>query len=102
MEQSLLDQYHAVRQSVGVLDLGSRRKLRVTGTDHLQFLHAMITNEVQNLESLQGRHGALLRPTGKLVADFYYYRFPDHVLIDIAPSLALAFLGYGSTADRYG
>jgi len=48
----------------------------------------MITNEVKGLPSLQGRYGALLRPTGKLIADFYYYRFPDHVLIDVAPSLA--------------
>jgi len=92
MEQSFLDQYRAVRQSVGILDLGSRRKIRATGADHLQFLHAMISNNVLGLEALHGRYGTLLRPTGKLVADFYYYRFPDHVLIDIAPSLATAFL----------
>ncbi len=92
MEQSFLDQYQAVRQSAGVLDLGMRRKLRATGADHLQFLHAMISNDVVGLEALRGRHGTLLRPTGKLVADFYYYRFPDHVLIDIAPSLVGSFL----------
>jgi folate-binding protein YgfZ len=52
----------------------------------------MISNDVLSLDTLQGRHGTLLRPTGKLVADFYYYRFPDHVLIDIASSIAGGFL----------
>ncbi|RPJ85717.1 MAG: aminomethyl transferase family protein [Acidobacteria bacterium] len=92
MEQSFLEQYEAVRQSSGILDLGSRHKLKATGGDHLQFLHAMISNDVLGLGALQGRHGTLLRPTGKLVADFYYYRFPDHVFIDIAPSVADSFL----------
>ena len=92
MRQSFLDQYQAVRQSVGILDLSSRRKLRAAGADHLQFLHAMISNHVLDLPALEGRYGTLLRPTGKLVADFYYYRFPDHILIDIAPSLAGNFL----------
>ncbi|MFB3905773.1 MAG: folate-binding protein YgfZ [Acidobacteriota bacterium] len=91
MDQSFLDQYNAVRQSVGLLDLGPRRKLKATGADHLQFFQAMISNDVLGLESLEGRYGTLLRPTGKLVADFFYYRFPDHVLIDIAPSLAANF-----------
>jgi len=91
MEPSFLDQYQAVRQSVGILDLGPRHKLRAAGADHIQFLHAMISNDVLGLEALHGRYGTLLRPTGKLVADFYYYRFPDHILIDIAPSLATAF-----------
>jgi folate-binding protein YgfZ len=92
MEQSFLDQYQAVRQAAGILDLGPRRKLRAMGADHLQFLHAMISNDVQGLEALHGHYGTLLRPTGKMIADFYYYRFPEHVLIDIAPSLADAFL----------
>ncbi len=52
----------------------------------------MISNDVLALPALEGRYGTLLRPTGRLVADFYYYRFPDHVLIDIAPSLAGSFL----------
>ncbi len=52
----------------------------------------MISNEVLTLPAFEGRYGTLLRPTGKLVADFHYYRFPDHVLIDIAPSLAGGFL----------
>ncbi|RPJ58361.1 MAG: aminomethyl transferase family protein [Acidobacteria bacterium] len=92
MEQSFLEQYAAVRQWAGILNLGPRRKLNATGEDHVQFLHAMISNDVLGLVALQGRHGTLLRPTGKLVAVFYYYRFPDHVLIDIAPSVADSFL----------
>ncbi len=92
MEQPFFDQYQAVRESVGILDLGARRKLRVTGADHIQFLHAMVSNDVLGLDALSGRYGTLLRPTGKMIADFYYYRFPEHILIDIAPSLAGPFL----------
>ena len=83
MTELALSEYQAVRQEAGVVDLSGRGKIKVTGADHVDFMHVMISNEVRRLADFQGRRGALLTPTGKLIADFFYYRFPDHILVDV-------------------
>ena len=79
--------YQAALEGVALLDLSNRGKVEVTGPDRLTFLHAMITNDVTELPDWQGRYGAFLTSTGKMVSDFYYYRFPDRVFLDLAPCL---------------
>ncbi len=81
------DGYQAALEKVALLDLNERGKVEVTGPDRITFLHAMITNDVVQLPVWQGRYGAFLTATGKIVSDFYYYRFPDRVLLDLASSL---------------
>jgi folate-binding protein YgfZ len=83
MTEAVLAQYNAVRTSAGLVDLSQRGKVRATGADHLSFLHSMISNDVTGLKVNQGCYGTLLTPTGKMVAYFTYYRFEDHVLIDV-------------------
>lgn len=87
MNASTLEEYHAVRNAVGFLDLSYRGKIEVTGSDRLTFLHAIISNDVSGLPDWCGRYGTLLTPTGKMVSDFHYYRLPDAVLIDLEPQL---------------
>ncbi len=76
-------EYRAVREGAVWRLLDSRRQLAVTGPDSVSFLHAMLSNEVQSLADQTGRYGTLLTATGKIVADFYYYRLPGEVLIDV-------------------
>jgi folate-binding protein YgfZ len=52
----------------------------------------MISNEVESLEELSGNYGTLLTATGKIVADFRYYRFNDFLLVDIAAGLVHKFV----------
>jgi aminomethyltransferase len=87
LKPETLEEYLAVREAVGWRDLSHRGKIRVTGPDRLPFLHAMLSNEVQALAEFSGRYGTLLTATGKIVADFHYYRFPDEFLIDIESTL---------------
>jgi folate-binding protein YgfZ len=47
----------------------------------------MISNEVEGLREREGNYGTLLTATGKILADFYYYRFSDFLLIDVAGDL---------------
>lgn len=82
------NQYHSVLTGVGWRDLPGRGKLQVTGADRVRFLHSMISNDVEGLEDYQGRYGTFLTARGKMVADFYYYRLPHMVLIDVDHSLA--------------
>jgi folate-binding protein YgfZ len=87
MYASVADQYQAITGEAGLLDLSSRGKLKATGADHLTFLHAMITNDVLQLPERKGHRGCLLTATGKIIADFYFYRFADSVLLDLPPGL---------------
>ena len=76
-----LKQYWAVRSGLGWRDLSENSKLEVHGPDRIEFLHAVLSNDVQSLPDFSGRRGALLTATGKIVADFDYYRLPDFLLI---------------------
>ena len=87
VETSVLQQYRAVRQTVGFLDLSNRGKIEVTGPDRVTFLHAMISNDVQELKEFAGRYGTFLTATGKIISDFFYYKFPDRLIMDLAPQL---------------
>ncbi|MEE8349308.1 MAG: glycine cleavage T C-terminal barrel domain-containing protein [Acidobacteriota bacterium] len=83
----ILKQHQAVRETVGFLDLKDRGKIEVTGPDRITFLHAMISNDVTELSELAGRYGTLLTDRGKLVADFFYYKLPETLLIDVSMTL---------------
>jgi len=87
LQQKILEQHSAVREAVGFLDLTERGKIEMTGPDRITFLHAMISNDVVELSELAGRYGTLLTDRGKMVADFFYHKLPETVLIDVSHDL---------------
>ncbi len=87
MEEWILQQYRSVSQAVGFLNLSNRGKIEVKGPDRVTFLHAMISNDVEKLEEYAGRYGTFLTATGKIISDFFYYKFPDRLVIDVGPHL---------------
>ncbi len=93
MDAATLAQYNAVVHGVGLIDLSDRGKLEITGSDRVSFLHSMISNEVEGLPDFAGRYGTFLTARGRIVSDFYYYRFPDFLLLDIDRSLLDKTLG---------
>lgn len=88
LADEMLAQYRAAQSGVAWRDLSERAKLRAGGPDRVDFLHAVLSNEVRALPDFAGRYGALLTATGKIVADFDYYRFPEFFLIDVARELS--------------
>lgn len=74
---------------MGWRDLSGRAKIKVTGPDRVEFLHAVLSNDVQSLPDFAGSHAALLTATGKIVADFDCYRLPDSFMLDVAADPAL-------------
>ena len=93
MDTATLSQYDAVVHAVGLIDLSDRGKIEVTGADRVSFLHSMISNEVEGLPEYAGRYGTFLTARGKMVSDFYYYRFPNFLLLDIDRSPLAKMLG---------
>ena len=87
MQQEAQEQYQAVRTAVGFLDLSDRGKIEVTGPDQVTFLHSMISNEVKELPEWAGRYGTFLTPRGRIISDFFYYKFPEELMLDISTDL---------------
>ncbi|MDA2935196.1 hypothetical protein MYX82_12775 [Acidobacteria bacterium AH-259-D05] len=98
LQQNILEQYHSVRNAVGFLDLCGRGKIEVTGPDRVTFLHSMTSNDVVELPEWEGRYGTFLTARGKIVSDFFYYKFPEAIIIDVAADLLTVTL---QTFEKY-
>jgi len=82
--------YGYLRRSAGVLDMSSRSRVCVTGTDRQRFINGQVTNNVKDLEAGQGCYAALVTAKGKMQSDLFIYRLPDELLLDFEPGLTAA------------
>ena len=64
--------------------LDSRALIRVGGPDARDFLHNLLTQDVETLATGQLRFGALLSPPGRLLFDLFLWGEEDAVLLDVA------------------
>lgn len=62
-------EYSAIRRHVAILHEPQRGLLRFTGADRKDFLHRMLTNEVNALTGGQSRRAFQLNEKGRIVAD---------------------------------
>ncbi|ADP70059.1 folate-binding protein YgfZ [Rhodomicrobium vannielii ATCC 17100] len=72
--------------------LPDRAVLKVTGDDHVSFLHGLITNDVEHLGNDEARFSGLLSPQGKILFDFFVVRHGDTHFIDAPKAQADALL----------
>jgi tRNA-modifying protein YgfZ len=77
--------YEALHASAAWLDLSARGKIRVTGEDRARLLHAMSTNQVQQLKPGEGCYAFFLNAQGRILGDANLFCFEDHLLIDTEP-----------------
>lgn len=80
--------YEALRNDVAWIDLSSRGKIRVTGEDRVRLLHAMSTNDIQNLREGEGLYAFFLTAVGRILADAYIYNLGDSLFLDTEPETA--------------
>lgn len=78
-------EHHAVRQSVGVVDLSHRGRFRLTGSDRAAYLHRIISNDVEGLSVGQGNYATILTNRGKIIADMKVFVFDDAIGLETAP-----------------
>jgi len=64
-----------------------RRVIRISGSDALEFLQGLVTNDVRKLEA-GAVYAAMLTPQGKYVADFFLVPDGEAVLLDVAEAQA--------------
>jgi aminomethyltransferase len=80
--------YEALRTNAAWIDVSLRGKLRVTGEDRARLLHAMSTNDVNNLAPGAGVYAFFLNDKGRILADAYIYNLGDSLLLDTEPETA--------------
>ena len=66
---SVEEEYWALKESAGLMDLSHRGKLLVRGKDAPRFLHGMVTNEIKELPPGRGTYAFFLDVHGHIQAD---------------------------------
>ena len=77
------EQYRAVRQGTGLLDRSHRGRILVTGTDRIDYLQGLLTNDIAALGPGDGCYSAYLTPQGRLIADLDLFNLGEAVLMDV-------------------
>jgi tRNA-modifying protein YgfZ len=62
--------------------LPTRSLIRISGKDAQDFLHSLITTDVEGLPENEARPGALLTPQGKILFDFLIWRDGEGFVIE--------------------
>ncbi len=80
----LLWEYQGVRDGdgAGIIDLSSRGRVRVSGTEAVQFLNGLVTNDVKALQPNTWMTAAFPNAQGRLIAAVRILRIEDSFLID--------------------
>ncbi len=77
--------YEALRNGAAWLDLSARGKIKLLGEDRARLLHAMTTNNIQQLAPGTGCYAFFLTVQGRILADVNVLCRPDHFLLDLEP-----------------
>lgn len=80
--------YEALRTAAAQIDLSNRGRIRVTGEDRARLLHAMSTNDIQNLELGHGAYAFFLTAVGRILADAHIYNLGESLFLDTEPETA--------------
>jgi folate-binding protein YgfZ len=83
------NEYEAVRRAgAGLFDLSSRGRVELKGSDAIQFLNGMITNDVAKLENGTWMHAAFPNVQGRLLASARIARIGDTFVLDTEAATA--------------
>ena len=91
MYQEYEAEYAAIRKGVGIFDMPQRGLIELRNGDRLDFLHRMVTQNLNHLKPGEGQRAFLLDRTGRINADLIILHGQDCTLGD-----AVVFRGCGS------
>jgi len=74
-------EYWALRKNAAVRDVSFFGKVKISGKDAQNFLHRMISNDVQSLQPGKGVWSLFLDIKGHVQGDFKLYRFQDFMIM---------------------
>lgn len=91
----LLDEYHALRRTAGVVDRSTRGRLLLTGADRRAYLHGLLSNDIVALGPGSGCYATYLTAQGRMIADMRVFETGDSLIVDLDGTIAQA------VADRW-
>ena len=74
-----VEEHHAVRTGVGIIDLSHRGRFWLTGEDRAPFLHRINSNDVEGLKVGEGNCATMLTNRGKIISDMKVCAFEDGI-----------------------
>ena len=77
--------YRGLREHAAWHDLSGRGKIRATGEDRARLLHAMTTQNVEQMKPGDGAYAFFLNAQGRILGDVNLFCFDDHFLLDTEP-----------------
>ncbi len=80
-------EYASVREAAGLVDRSNRGHLLVTGSDRARFLHGMLSNTVEGLETGAGNYATMTTPRGQTLTDVWVYHRAEAFLLETEPGL---------------
>lgn len=75
------EEHRAVRNAVGLFDIGHMGQFEIRGDDAPSFLQRMLTSDAEDLDVGQARYGLLCYADGGTVDDILLYRLPASYLM---------------------
>jgi len=91
-------EYQALQEGVGLIDLSHRGKFRVTGRDRRTWLHGQVTQDVNGLPEGRGAYATIMNPQGRMVSDLRLFALEDALIADCPAGTATPIPEY---LDRY-
>ena len=82
---SVADEYRAACEGTVLRDASHWGRLYIRGTDHLDFLHRMTTNDFNSLEIGQGREAVFIEQRARIIDLGVFYRGINHTLLLVSP-----------------
>jgi tRNA-modifying protein YgfZ len=80
-----LSGYQALREHAAWFDLSGRGKIRATGEDRARLLHAMTTQQVEQMKPGDGAYTFFLNAQGRILGDANLFCFEEYFLLDTEP-----------------
>ena len=74
-----IEEHHAVRTGVGIIDLSHRGRFWLTGEDRATYLHRINSNDVEGLKVGEGNCATMLTNRGKIISDMKVCVFEDGI-----------------------
>jgi folate-binding protein YgfZ len=87
-------QYEALTSGAGLVDLGQRTQIEVTGADRATWLHNLTTNDIRQLAPGTGCETFFTNVQGKTLAHGFVWALPDALVIDTVPGQAEMLLAH--------
>jgi folate-binding protein YgfZ len=76
-------EWNAARRGGAVIDAGHRALLRAVGSERVDFLQGMLSNDLRTLKPGGGIHAAYLTVQGRVVSDMRVFALADEIWLDV-------------------